>query len=342
MGKKAEAEVPAVQNANMPVKTKGALAELLERSRNSFEEMATKYLPADRIFKLAAVAMSRDPKIADCTGVSILKSVMDACQMGLDCSGINGQGWILPYRNKKTNKTEAQFIPGYRGLTEIARRSGAVEDIDAQLVYANDVFRIRMGSNPGIDHEPETRGDRGEFLGAYAVATLATGKQKSEWMDAADIDNTKKSSRSAGSDYSPWNTFAGEMRRKTVIKRICKYLPYDATLQLAIDADNRAHGLSEAVTGINLPGKKRANPAGLDLPEAREAEAEPDESNDDKLRESFVSSYDKWRKKLGMTTAEFDDLISLCVDDKSTAALEDRLAELESIIKSEKAEAKSQ
>ena len=87
---------------------------------------------------------------------------MQAVQLGLE-PGLLGHCYILPY------KREATFIIGYKGMIDLARRSGHIQSIYAHAVHENDEFEYELGLHPKLEHKP-SHGDRGAFIGAYAVA----------------------------------------------------------------------------------------------------------------------------------------------------------------------------
>jgi hypothetical protein len=78
-----------------------------------------------------------------------------AAALGLDCSGNLGSGYLVPFYNNKIRAMEATFIPGYRGLLDLARRSGEIEDIFAECVYESDEFDYELGATPRLRHVPK-------------------------------------------------------------------------------------------------------------------------------------------------------------------------------------------
>jgi len=172
--------------------------------------------------------------INDCTKESIYSAIYDAAQVGLDFVPSKGHAYIVKYGNRAT------FMPGYRGLIEVATRTGVVHHIDAENVYEQDYFKMVKGTNPQIIHEPYYKGDRGEKYGAYAIAYFRDGGHPLfVYMNNKEIDSAKKKSAYVGAG-SPWCDFEDEMRRKTAIKRLYKLLPLSKEMEKAIEFDNRA------------------------------------------------------------------------------------------------------
>ncbi len=134
----------------------------------------------------------------------------------------------------KTGKHEVQFIIGYKGMIDLARRSGNIESIYAHVVYSNDTFEYEYGLHPKLVHKPAMT-DRGEFIGAYAVAHFKDGGYQFEFMPKEEIEKRRKRSRAANA--GPWVTDYEEMAKKTVIRHMWKYLPISIEIQQAVMQD---------------------------------------------------------------------------------------------------------
>ena len=175
----------------------------------------------------------------------------------------------------------------YKGLIELALRDGRVISIEAHVVHEKDKFKCQYGSNPILEHEPCWDGEPGKTIAAYAVAQLAGGSKQWEVMTLAELNKVQSTSKAQRSD-SPWKLWPDEMRRKTVIKRLVKFLPCSPELAKAIEIDNEATGVidtdfevvpDEAVVADKLtPGKHKAKAkpkAQVEAPvEAQEPEPE--------------------------------------------------------------------
>lgn len=222
------------KNAPAVIGGKANLMALMQKSRDTIAMALPKHLNPDRMVKLALVAAARNPKIYECTQASVVQSIIQASQLGLDFTGTLGQGYLIPFKNNKTGCTEAQFIAGYRGLIELARRGGKVKDIVAQVVYACDDFEVRMGLENTIVHRPKMLAtkkerDKTQIVAAYAVAYLADCPPHFEVMTLDEINGIR--ARSKAKDSGPWVTDFSEMARKTVVRRVIKYLPVSPELE---------------------------------------------------------------------------------------------------------------
>lgn len=177
----------------------------------------------ERFTRMALTAVSTNPKLEECTPKSFMGALMNAAQLGLEPNTPLGQAYIIPYKNKGT--MEAQFQLGYKGLIDLAYRSGEFTNIYAREVYQNDEFHVEYGLEPVLKHVPAD-GERGSIIAYYAVFKLGNGGFGFEVMTTKEVqDHAKKYSKAYSSDYSPWKTNFDEMAKKTVIKKVMKYAP---------------------------------------------------------------------------------------------------------------------
>ena len=84
-------------------------------------------------------------------------------------------------------KRQVQDQLGFKGAMIQVRRSKAVTRITAQPVYSADKCEILLGTEQRIDHKPVMSGDRGQFIGVYAVAWV-DGQPEIEWMSASEVE----------------------------------------------------------------------------------------------------------------------------------------------------------
>jgi recombination protein RecT len=212
-----------------------SLKSLLEGQRGAIQAVLPRHLSAERILKVALVAASRNPLLLECDAMSILRSVMSSSQLGLEPDGPLGSAYLVPFKNKN-GRMEAQLIVGYRGLIDLARRSGQIVSIEAHVVREKDKFECSFGLEPVLKHVPDWSDDPGKQIAVYAVAKLKDGGVQAEVMTKHEVDAIRKRSRAG--NFGPWVTDYEEMSRKTVVKRLAKYLPISVELSQALEVDN--------------------------------------------------------------------------------------------------------
>ncbi|GGE47917.1 DNA recombination protein RecT [Pullulanibacillus camelliae] len=208
-------QAPATNPAN-------TIAAYLKKMGPQIEKALPKHMDPDRMARIALTTIRQTPKLLQCEIPSLLGAVMQAAQLGLE-PGLIGHCYIIPYGN------QAQFIIGYKGMIDLARRSGHIESIYAQVVYENDEFEYEFGLDPKLVHKPLLDGDRGAFKAAYGVAKYKDGGFHIEVMGKGDIEKIRQ--RSKASNNGPWKTDYEEMAKKTVIRRMWKYLPISIEIQ---------------------------------------------------------------------------------------------------------------
>jgi recombination protein RecT len=211
---------------------------MLEAYKGEIARALPRHLNADTMTRIALTCFRMTPKLAECQPASVFACVIQASQLGLR-PGLMGECYLIPYKDQCTLQL------GYQGLLELVRRSGLVDSISAHLVHDRDEFDVSWGTEPGIKHRPYLDGDPGGVRLVYAVARLKGGGVHAELMTLHDIERIKARSQNVinaarWGKQTPWDTDWGEMARKTVLRRICKYLPKSPDLASALAIDDAA------------------------------------------------------------------------------------------------------
>ena len=196
-----------------------------------------KFLDTEHFVRSALTEFRLNPALAECSVPSVLGYFMQAAACGLEPASVLGQCYPVPFNNKKTGQKEVQFICGYRGMLSIARRSGEISSVDAQVVHEKDEFDIEYGLEPKLTHKPFLAGDPGAMLGAYVVVRF---KDKDaapviKYMQKFEIDKHRKRSKAATS--GPWVTDYESMALKTVFRTVFKWLPVSIEQVMATTGD---------------------------------------------------------------------------------------------------------
>jgi recombination protein RecT len=192
------------------------------------------------MIRIALVAASRRPELLNCTPQSILSSLMQAAEVGLEPETPLQHAYLVPFKNNKNGQMEAIFLPSERGLACVAKRQGDLVAIRARLVYQNEHFAVEEGLEPKLEHVPVFDEEaRGELIAGYAVAVMKDGTKEFDVMSRRDIDKVRASSRA--SDRGPWVDWYEMMARKTILKRLLRQLPVEnEQLGRAIEHDDHA------------------------------------------------------------------------------------------------------
>lgn len=232
------------KNEVSPVK---AMGDLLKRMHTQIEKALPSVITPERFTRIALTAYSRNEKLQECTEESFLGSMMQAAQLGVEPNTPLGQAYLIPYRNKGV--MEVQFQLGYRGMIDLAYRSGEVQNIQAHEVYENDTFEYELGLEPKLRHIPALK-DRGEVILYYAVFKLTNGGVGFEVMSKEDVEAfAKKKSKTYGT--GPWQSDFDAMAKKTLVKRLLKFAPLKSDFVRAVTADETIKsGISENMADL--------------------------------------------------------------------------------------------
>jgi len=199
------------------------IQQYIKRMSGEIAKALPSVMTPDRFTRITLSALSTSPKLQSCTPQSFLGAMMTAAQLGVEPNTPLGQAYLIPYWSKKANGYECQFQLGYKGLIDLAYRSGEVSTIMAQVVFENDDFSYSFGLDPTLKHVPALS-DRGDPKYVYAMFRTKDGGYGYEVMSIDDVRaHAKKFSQSYGS--GPWQSNFEEMAKKTVLKRVLKYAP---------------------------------------------------------------------------------------------------------------------
>jgi len=161
---------------------------------------------------------------------SIMESILNVMQVGLSLNPVSKLGYLVPRWDRMTRSNVCAFEPSYQGYVKLLTDSGSVETVYSQLVYENDTFDVSYGTSTEINHKPTFK-NRGEVIAVYAIGVLPSGLKVPEVMtieevnDIMEISESYKAFKADKIKSCIWVSNFGEMARKTVIRRIFKYLP---------------------------------------------------------------------------------------------------------------------
>lgn len=227
------------------MKPKEQIAYLLDQKKGELAKMLPKTLSIERLLKVAQIAATTTPALAKCDVPSLVGAIGQCAQMGLEPNTVLGHAYLVPFNTKRKDANgnerwvnSVQVIIGYKGLIDLARRSGQIVSIAAHEVCERDHFELVYGLDEKLNHTP-AMGDRGDVVGFYAVAKLKDGGHSFEFMSLHQVREIMKATQSKGG-YGPWKDHFVEMGRKTVIRRLAKYLPLSIEFQTAAALDGMA------------------------------------------------------------------------------------------------------
>lgn len=272
-----------------------AVPGTMEVARHIFEGkgMETellKVLPAsirpEALVRTMLSAMQKQPRLFECTSLSLCGSLIAVGQLGLSLDPNLGHAYLVPFRDNRRGVVEAQLQVGYKGMVLMGKEASDVI-FTTEVVYDGEDFKYERGSDEYVKHTPplDREDDPRKMIGAYAIATFADNRKKSEVMGRREIERIRNAAPSARGKSSPWDTHYAEMAKKTALRRLFKTIP-NARLQLAASIDELAaegirQNLSaraprnldgvefEVVTPDGDDGDNETRPSDIDDPKAK-------------------------------------------------------------------------
>jgi recombination protein RecT len=272
----------------VPVDKRQWLALPFEAQLASYEPQFAAALPAhikpEKFRRVVITAINQNPDLLHADRRSLFNACVRAASDGLLPDGRQGALVVFNTKVKRGGREEyvemVQWMVMIQGILTRARNTGELAAVSAEIVFERDKFRMSKGDDPRIEHEPYIGDDAGKVIGAYAIASLKDGYTQREWMTIAQIEKARAQSRAPNSLM--WSKFWSEGARKTVARRMFKWLPTSSDLSSLFDRDDQFPDEQEA-PHIIPPRPTRAQfaapSAGLEAP-AEPVAAEPAETHD--------------------------------------------------------------
>ncbi len=238
----AQADLQKTQGTEVKTKTKDQqLIHFINQPSMKAQLAAAlpRHMTPDRMIRIVTTEIRKTPALANCDMQSFIGAVVQCSQLGLEPGNALGHAYLLPFGNgkAKSGQPNVQLIIGYRGMIDLARRSNQIISISARTVRQGDNFHFEYGLNENLTHVPGEDEDS-PITHVYAVARLKDGGVQFEVMTNNQVEKVRASSK-AGQN-GPWVSHWEEMAKKTVIRRLFKYLPVSIEMQKAVILDEKA------------------------------------------------------------------------------------------------------
>jgi recombination protein RecT len=227
-----------------PANTAAQFSKFLDGFKAQMALALPKHLTADRMARLALSGFSSNPELQQCDPRTIAASIMTASTLGLE-PGVNGQGYLIPYKNTCT------FVPGWKGLVDIANRSGRVS-VWTGAVHEGDQFEYALGDRPFVNHIPGDEDHPDKLTHVYAIGRVKGSDFPviEVWSMAKVWKHRNKYNKVGNKHYS----FRDEemYARKIPLLQVLKYMPASIELSNAVAAANAAESGREVVINGDL------------------------------------------------------------------------------------------
>lgn len=153
-----------------------------------------------------------------CSKTSIAQALLKMVVEGL--SVLKKQGYFIPYDKELT------WIRSYQGSIALAKRVAEVKEVNAVVVYQNDLFEygidVKTGRQVIYKHDQKLGNIANDkIIAAYAIVIYKDGSTDATIMSMDEIRAAWNQGAPKGNSPAHKN-FTQEMAKKTVINRACK------------------------------------------------------------------------------------------------------------------------
>ena len=222
--------------------------------------------------------VSNDTKLQKCSADSIWSAAVKSAGVNLPVNPELGQAYIVPYGST------AQLIIGYKGILQLAIRTGQYRTIKAVAVYEDEIKYF----NP-ITEEFEfdkkafakygQRNQGGDPVGYYAFLELKSGYRATKYMSRQQVEaHAEKYSQAyaydkrAGKKVSPWSTEFEQMAKKTLLRLLLSQQGMLSIDVMQSDGDYQAQPVETPAEVIEAPEQPEQPRQQDEPPEYAEAE----------------------------------------------------------------------
>lgn len=241
------------------------------------------HVKPDRVVRMALLAISQTPDLIECTVESLFMETVNAAALGLEIGKHLGQAYLVPFRDDGIKK--AQLIIGYRGMIHLCRQSDEIATIAAYVVRQGDEFEFSLGIEDRVHHVPGSDITK-PIVAVWAKAIFKDKSYHLERMTIAEVNAIRQRSKAA--NKGPWVTDFAEMAKKTVVRRLCKYLPMTPEAAEAVERNDRVE-FGDFVTDAPAPVADRVKNA-IGEGEKKEATALLEKSEGLRVRDKIGDS----------------------------------------------------
>lgn len=316
-----------------------SVKELLwnEQAKAQLHQVATAHMKPERMMRLMANAIRTTPKLAECDPMSLLGGLMTCAGLGLEPNTILGHAYLIPFKNNKKGITEVQLVVGYKGLIDLARRSGHITSISAHVHYSDDeMWEYEEGTEARLRHIPGPQ--EGEKRHAYAIAKFRDGGHAYvvlPWAKVMKIRDGSQGWKTAvrynSTSSSPWGSHEDEMAKKTAIRALAKYLPLSVEFRDAItvdggQADFAAFAMNPTEHLDATPDDEDGQTIEGEATTVEEEQSTPDEGSTEEAKPDTAKGKDRKKKAEPEPDAEpSDDAAGADIDADAASGLVQRI-----------------
>lgn len=208
------------------------IQDVISGMRGQIAQALPKHLTPDRMIQMASSMIVKNPKLGECSASSLVGAVMQASILGFRPVEQLGECYFVPYGG------HCQFQIGYKGYIALARRTGELKNIYAEVVREGDDFRVEYGLEPKLIHIPRMDNEAAKVTHVYAVARYKDDGFNFIVLTSNQVDKLRKRNASQKDSRSgAWATDYEAMAKAKAIKQLSKYMPLSVDFMDAVVSD---------------------------------------------------------------------------------------------------------
>ena len=214
---------------------------------------------ASRFVTAITSAVVTNPALQECDAATIVSAGLLGESLNLSPSPQLGQYYIVPYKDRKNERTTAQFQLGYRGMLQLAQRSGEYKRINAMAVKQGELLRY----DPFNDEielrytEDETARENLPTIGYFSMFEYHNGFRKVMYWSREKMErHAERYSMGyrAHKGYTFWEKDFDSMGVKTMLRQLLsKWGVMSLEMQKAYSADGGVIAADGSVDYVDNP-----------------------------------------------------------------------------------------
>ncbi len=255
-----------------------AIMEEMEKRKDRLAQLLPSHIKPEVALELVQSALSNTPGLVECTKVSIWNALAKASTLGLQLNGTLQEAWLLPYNGKakipvldedgkpmmrgndvcmrEVAIKEAHLRIGYKGWLKLARNTGNVLHLSADVVYRAEVEAgiIKISrAPPDVTHTVDLLNDRdalpiADIVGAYFLVVFKDGGKSVTWVPRSKLDAISELSQAGWGNSKKFPTRWQGMARKTAILQAFnrREIPISTEVVTALVHEEKVEEIKEA------------------------------------------------------------------------------------------------
>ncbi len=236
MANKIQNQLAKVEENKLQAQGKQTVNQLMdamlsgEKLRGRFDELLGKRAP--QFISSLVSLVNADVNLQQAfyeAPMTVIQSALKAATFDLPIDQNLGYAYIVPFNNSKKDKDgnwhkvkEASFILGWKGMHQLALRTGAYKTINVIDIREGELKSYnRLTEEVVIDFiEDEDEREQKKVIGYVGYYRLVNGAEKTIYMTVKQIENHEKKNRKGDSMGKGWRDDYDAMARKTVYRRL--------------------------------------------------------------------------------------------------------------------------